>query len=181
MNSEDPGGAPPETPPASPSPARTANRPPVAVASAAGALILAAGVTLFLHLQRRSEHATPGSGAEGPAVLELNLGTGSTRGADTVPMLSLSSGLRAVTLVFQVPANPAALYEVEVRNPAGEPMLRQERGPLVMDDLGTATLTIRVSRFEKRGEHQLVLREFSGDGRVREYRYPFRVTLPPSQ
>jgi len=96
-------------------------------------------------------------------------------------MLTAPAGLREVTLNFVVPVAPGALYEVEVRGPADESLIRYERAPILLDDLGGAQVRVPASRFAATGDYQLVLRQFAPDGGVRDYRYPFRVKLPPSQ
>ena len=96
-------------------------------------------------------------------------------------MLTAPAGLREVTLNFVVPVTPGALYEVEVRGPAEEPLIRYECAPILLDDLGGAQVRVPASRFAEAGSYQLVLRQCAPDGGVREYRYPFRVKLPSSR
>ena len=95
-------------------------------------------------------------------------------------MLTAPAGRREVILDFIVPAAPDALYEVEVRGPAKEPLIRYERAPIVLDDQGGAQVRVPASRFMESGDYELVVRQFAPDSGVRDYRYPFRVKVPSS-
>ncbi len=154
------------------------DRPSRVVVPLTAAVLVAACVVLFLYLRGRPDH-TEGP-REAPAARELDLGGGPSGAGNSVPVLSSPAALQEVTLVFVVPVNPGALYEVEVQGPDEQPLIRYERGPLPLDDQGGARVSIPTSHFEKPGAYRLLVREFSPDGGVREYRYPFRVTLPTS-
>lgn len=148
------------------------------VAASLAALVVAAGAALYICLRDPSKHVVPGGLRGGSEVLDLDLGLGRDRGGKTVLVLPASAGLREVTLSFVVPVTPGALYHVEVRGPAEELLIRYERAPIVLDDLGGAQVRVPAFRFAKEGGHQLILRQFAPDGGVREYRYPFRVMRP---
>lgn len=149
-------------------------------ASLAVALVVAAGIALYLHQRDPSDHPARGGPQEGGEGLELNLGPGGDRGGQTVLVLTAPAGRREVILDFIVPAAPDALYEVEVRGPAKEPLIRYERAPIVLDDQGGAQVRVPASRFMESGDYELVVRQFAPDSGVRDYRYPFRVKVPSS-
>lgn len=145
------------------------------------ALVVAAGIALYLCLRGPSKRLAPLGLPERPEALELDLGLGRDRGGHTVLVLAAPGGPPEVTLDVVVPVTPGALYEVELRGPADEPLIRYERAPIVLDDEGGARLRVPASRFAEAGEYQVVLRQFAPDGGVREYRYPFRVRPPSSR
>jgi hypothetical protein len=151
------------------------------VVSLATAVLIAAGTVGYLCFRTGADHPRPGSLPSGSGVLDLDLGSGSARGVVIIPAPSPSAGLQEVRLSFLVPPSPGAIYEVEVRGPADDVLMRVERGPLLLDDLGGGRVGIPASRFTEPGDHRLVLREFASGGGVREYRYPFRVNLPLSR
>jgi hypothetical protein len=175
----------PEVPgPAEPAPSSPPNekrRPPVVVVSLATTVLIAAGTAGYLYFRSRADHPTPGSLPAGSAVLDLDLGSGSGQGVVTIAAPSPSAGLPEVRFSFLVPPSAGAVYEVEVRGPAEDVLMRVERGPLLLDDLGGARVGVPGSRFTEGGDHRLVLRQFASDGGVREFRYPFRVNLPRSR
>ena len=141
-------------------------------------VLVAAGLVLFLYLRSRPDRPLPEGSTPTPTTLELDLGEGPAGERSSLSVLSPPAGLQDVTLAFKVPVTPGALYEVEVQGPGEESLMRSERGPLLLDDLGGARVSVPTSRFEKSGAHRLVVREFAPDGAVREYRYAFRVHLP---
>ena len=143
------------------------------------ASLLAAGAALYLCLRDPSKRLVPGGLLGGPQVLDLDLGLGRDRGGQTVLVLGAPAGQPEVTLHVVVTVSPGALYEVELRGPANEPLIKYQRAPIVLDDLGGAQVRVPASRFAEAGDYQFVLRQFPPDGGVREYRYSFRV-LPPS-
>jgi len=149
--------------------------------SLATAVLIAAGTAGYLYFRSAGDYPRPGILPAGSAVLDLDLGSGSARGVVSIPAPSPSAGLREVGLSFLVPPSPGAVYEVEVRGPDGDVLMRVERGPLNLDDLGGGRVGIPASRFMESGDHRLVLREFAPDGEVRDHRYTFRVNLPQSR
>ena len=173
-NAPDP-GLPGSEGPSSPGPSNGKRSRVVVLATAT--VLVAAGLVLFLYLRSRPDHPLPESSTAASAVLELDLG-GPPAERISIPVLSPPAGLQDVMLAFMVPVSPGALYEVEVQGPDDEPLLSSERGPLPLDDLGGARVSVPSSRFEKSGTYRLVLREFASDGAIREYRYSFRVYLP---
>jgi len=174
-------GVPGRAEPAPSSPPGGERRPPVVVVSLATTVLIAAGAAGYLYFRSRADHPTPGSLPAGSAVLDLDLGSGSAQGVVTIAAPSPSAGLPEVRLSFLVPPSAGAVYEVEVRGPSEDVLMRVERGPLLLDDLGGARVGVPGSRFTEAGGHRLVLREFASDGGVREYRYPFHVNLPRSR
>jgi hypothetical protein len=149
--------------------------------SLATTVLIAAGTAGYLYFRSRADHPTPGSLSAGSAVLELDLGSGSAQGIVSIPAPSPSAVLPEVGLSFLVPRSAGAVYEVEVRGPTEDVVMRTERGPLLLDDLGGARVGVPGFRFTEAGDHRLVLREFAADGGFREYRYPFRVILRRSR
>jgi len=144
-------------------------------------LVVAAGTALYLCLGSPSKRPVPFGLQERPEALELDLGPGRDRGGHTVLVLAAPAGPPEVALDVMVPVTSGALYEVELRGPADEPLIRYERAPIVLDDEGGARLRVPASRFAETGDYQVVLRQFAPDGGVREYRYPFRVRPPSSR
>ena len=142
-------------------------------AIAAAAALLAAVVLLWYAGRHGSE---PRSSEE--SILALDLGEGAGRGADSTPRLLMGSRVREVRLSFLAPINPEATYEIEVNGPLGEVVMRRERGVISLDSQGRSEYSLPADRLTAQGSYDLILKEFTLQGEIHEYHYPFQIVAP---
>lgn len=142
-------------------------------ALAAAVALLAAVVLLWYAGRHGSE---PRSSEE--SIVTLDLGGGAGRGADSTPRVPMGSRVREVRLSFLAPINPEATYEIEVNGPLGEVVMRRERGVLSLDSQGRSEYSLPADRLTAQGSYDLILKEFTLQGEIHEYHYPFQVVAP---
>jgi anti-sigma factor RsiW len=163
-----------ESPPAERRPAR---RRPYRLALAA-TLLLAVPAMVYWVRARSTPHPSGSSGVDGTLV-SLDLRSGPSRGAGSLPTLVLSRNVRRVSLGMSAPVAAEAVYEMELQTSAGKILERRAKGPLSLDQVGRTSFKLDAGLFTPPGEFQVLLREFEKTGAVREYVYPFRVVKFP--
>ena len=154
----------------------------------AAAILVAVGlavVVLRLHPWRAVAPSAgrPGGGAQpgaapaavGPAaVAALDLGSGLSRGAGTLPRLALAPESTTVRLTLNLPLTPGARYSAAIRNAAGA-VLVPERPLGPSDALGRVTIEVPAASFAASGDHEVVVSVRAGGGESRTFHYPFSV------
>jgi hypothetical protein len=123
--------------------------------------------------------ASDASTEDESSVVSLDLRSGPSRGAGTMPTLALAGAVGEVNLRLSAPINSTATYEMELRSPQGKVLTSSRKAPLTLDGLGRASYRVQAALLSPSGEYQLVLREFDASGAAREYAYPFRVVSFP--
>jgi hypothetical protein len=104
----------------------------------------------------------------------LDLRGGPVRSGADVPLLVLDPRVEAVSIRFTAPVAAEARRALEIRDPEGSLLLRQEVS-LVLDPLGAAICTVPASLLAAEGRYVLVLNEVEGGSEERAFRYPFQV------
>lgn len=104
----------------------------------------------------------------------LDLGGGPVRSGGDVPRLVLDPRVEVVSIRFTAPVPTKGRRALEIRDPAGSLLLRQEVS-LVLDPLGAAICAVPASVLSVEGRYELILSEPEGESEEREFRYPFRV------
>lgn len=108
----------------------------------------------------------------------LDLGGGTGRAASGPRRLRLDPDIEEVALTLAPPIDPDARYALELRDPGGAVLGREEplRG---LDAMGRCTFVVPAGLLRVPGDYALVVLERTADGDTRAYRYPFRIDGDP--
>jgi hypothetical protein len=150
---------------------------PLGWAIAASVVLLSLlGLVAYLNQAREA----PPSATPAAETVALDLGSGPIRSTGSPVELRLAVTTRSVELSFLPPINGTNDYEIRTFGPDQAEIRSWDRGPLALDGLGRARVSIEASRFSRAGEHHLLVRHFGPAGELREYSFPFTVaSLPP--
>jgi hypothetical protein len=107
----------------------------------------------------------------------IDLGAGTTRGGSPIPYLILAADVEQVDILFVPPVNAEAIYEIEIQDPQQRITAGAPRGPLAIAPDGVSRYRAERRVFAIGGDYVLRLREFTAEGDVHEYSYPFRVSV----
>ena len=141
--------------------------------AAAASVVLIASLAVVVMLRRAP--APPPSGLEAGESMSLDLGSGPTRSADSPAELRISGKTRRVELSFAPPIDGRNDFEVRLTGPDHAEVQSWDRGPLDLDPLGRARLSVEAGRLARDGDYQLLVRHFGESGESREYAFPFLV------
>ena len=151
---------------------------PAALGWAAAASVILIAALAFVVLRQTGPF--PSAGSEAGESVALDLGSGPTRGADSPAALRISGKTRSVELSFVPPIDARNDYEVRLVGPDQVEIQSWERGPLALDQLGRARLTIEAPRLARAGDYQLFVRHLGDAGEISEHVFPFTVaSVPP--
>jgi hypothetical protein len=144
----------------------------------AASIVLLSLLGLVAYLRRVSEPAP----AAAPAASEtavLDLGSGPARNADSRAELRIEGTTHRVDVSFLPPIDGRNDYELRLVGPEHEELQSWGRGPLALDRLGRARVSIEASRFYRAGDYHLLVRLLGSAGEIREHAFPFTVAFVP--
>src|SRR4030095_3226587 len=102
--------------------------------------------------------ASDASTEDESSVVSLDLRSGPSRGAGTMPTLALAGAVGEVNLRLSAPINSTATYEMELRSPQGKVLTSSRKAPLTLDGLGRAGYRGQGARRSPSGEVRRVHR-----------------------
>ena len=143
-------------------------------AAASVVLLSALGVIAIL---RRGTEAPSTQVPATAGTVSLDLGFGPDRSLGSPVELEIPRGTLGVELSFLPPIDGRNDYEVRLLGPEETDIQSWDRGPLSLDRLGRARLSIEAGRFARAGDYHLLVRQFGQAGEVREFTYPFMVAI----